>query len=303
MLLNLILTLLLVNPLSNVYFPNKHFFDVNGALLPVRINPENIGVQVTAKRFAVIDAGSGALLFQKDSNLRQPIASITKLMTALVILEKKPVWQKPVQMEKEDETSGAFPHIYRGEEVRFVDLWKSALISSDNNAIKAMIRALELKENEFVGLMNNKARGLGMANTNFTDATGLSEMNFSSAADVAILIHAALQKNEIRESVLQPQYEFAILNSKKKRKIFNTDILVKSFLNDERYGYELIGGKTSYLDEAGYCLGVKISHENHSVIIVVLASATAADRFQDVKAIADWVFSNYRWKEVEEKNQ
>lgn len=296
MLLNLVLTLLLVSPLSNVYFSNKHFFDVNGNAPPARINQENIGVQVTAKRFAVFDVASGALLYQKDSNLRQPIASITKLMTALVVLGKKPDWQMMVKMASADETFGAYPHIYRGEEVRFIDLWKSALVSSDNNAIKAMTRALNLNETEFAALMNDKARALGMINTNFIDATGLSEKNLSTAADVAILVQAAMQKNEIRESVLQPQYEFPILNSNIKRKIYNTDILVKSFLNDKRYGYELIGGKTGYLDEAGYCLGVKISRDNHPIIIVVLDSATTAIRFQDVKAIADWVYSNYRWE-------
>ncbi|MBI5077056.1 D-alanyl-D-alanine carboxypeptidase [Candidatus Falkowbacteria bacterium] len=297
MLLNIILTLLLVNPIGNVYFTNKPVFNVNEKITaPIRINPENIGVKVTAKRWAVIDEASGALLYQRDSNLRQPIASITKLMTAIVILEMKPDWQKLVTMQETDETIGAYPHLYRGEQVRFIDLWKAGLISSDNNAIKAMIRSLDLEADEFVALMNVKARTLNMNNTFFSDAIGLDEKNLSTPIDVALLVQSGMRENEIRESVLEPQYEFKINNTNKKRKIFNTDILVDSFLNRKQYGYELIGGKTGYLEEAGYCLTAIISRENHPLIIVVLNSATMAERFADVKALADWTYGNYQWQ-------
>lgn len=303
--LSLILILILLNPLSNVYQADKLFFDSSVSpssvlnndekSIPIKINPENIGVKVSAKRFVAIDLDSGQLLLQKDSNLRQPIASITKLMTALVMLDQQPNWQLEVTLKKEDETFGAFPHIYRGERVRFIDLWKFALVASDNNSILAMIRALGFSEGEFVELMNKRADELGMALTDFSDPTGLSDKNLSTALDVARLLQAAMQKNEIRESVLQPSYSFKILNSKRKNKVNNTDVLVGSFLNDNQHGYELIGGKTGYLDEAGYCLGVIITRDGHRVLIVVLNSQTISDRFQDVKAIADWIYSNYQW--------
>jgi len=117
-----------------------------------------------------------------------------------------------------------------------------------------------------------------------------------TAQDVARLIHFAMQKNEIRESVLQPSYSFRILNNNKFRKINNTDILLGSFLNDKKHGYELIGGKTGYLFEAGYCLGVEIENNHRAVVIVVLDSPNIGQRFQDVKVIADWVYSNYAWQ-------
>ncbi|MEK7159635.1 MAG: serine hydrolase [Patescibacteria group bacterium] len=303
--LSLILIFILLNPLSNVYPIDKPFFNTTTSPLsvqnnnrkndPIKINPENIGVKVSAKRFAAIDLDSGQLLLQKDSNLRQPIASITKLMTALIILDQKPNWSSEVTMTAGDETVGAFPHIYRGEQVRFIDLWKSALVASDNNSILAMIRNLGLSREEFIQLMNKKADELDMDYTDFSDPTGLSEKNLSTALDVARLLQAAMQKNEIRESVLQPSYSFKILNSKRKNKVNNTDVLVGSFLNDAQHGYELIGGKTGYLEEAGYCLGVMISRDGHKILIVVLNSPSIQDRFQDVKAIADWVYSNYQW--------
>ena len=303
--LSLILIFILLNPLSNVYPVDKPFFDSATLLrsvrnnqkesMPIKINSENIGVKVSAKRFAAIDLASGQLLLQKDSNLRQSIASITKLMTALVILDQKPDWQKEVVLNKDDETIGAFAHIYRGEQVRFIDLWKSALVASDNNSITAMIRALGISRDQFVTLMNRKADELNMDYTDFSDPTGLNERNLSTALDVARLLQNAMQKNEIRESVLQPDYSIKILNSKRKSKINNTDVLVGSFLNDQKHGYELIGGKTGYLDEAGYCLAVIITKDGRPVLIVVLNSASIQDRFQDVKAIADWIYSNYEW--------
>jgi len=295
--LNFILAILLLNPL-NVYYEDKNFFNIaneENAIAPIRINQENVGVKVSAERYLAIDLASGKMLLGKDVNYVQPLASITKLMTALVILDEKPNWQKHVEMKQIDETVGAAPHIYRGEEVKFYDLWKAALISSDNNAIMAMIRGLNMSESEFVEKMNAKAIDLGMSNTHFSDPTGLSVENVSTAIDISRLVHTAIQKNEIKESVLQKKYSFPVLNNKKERNISNTDILIKSFLNNMDYGYELLGGKTGFINEAGYCLGVEISNANREVVIVVLNSASIDQRFQDVKVIADWVFGNYQW--------
>jgi serine-type D-Ala-D-Ala endopeptidase (penicillin-binding protein 7) len=297
MIINLLLTILLLNPLGNVYFADKPFFNISEtkAEAPERINVENIGVEVDADKFVAIDVHSGKLLLQKDSNVKNPIASITKLMTAMVILEQEPDWQMVVEMRQADETYGAQPHIYRGEEVLFIDLWKSALVASDNNSIMSMVRALGFTRDEFILLMNQKAKELGMFNTEFADPTGLNENNLSTALDVAKLVHSSMQKNEIKESVLQGRYKFDILNNKKKRTIYNTDILLSSFLNSKKYGYELIGGKTGFLPEAGYCLSVEVEYEDHPIVVVVLGSSTIEQRFHDVKVIADWVYSNYAW--------
>lgn len=298
MLINILLIFTLLNPVSSALFSGEHFFNIVEAenpTVPERINPSNIGVKVTAERFVAIDVNSGKLLLEKNADEPQAIASITKLMTALVILDQKPNWEKIVRMEKVDETSGAQPHLYRGEEVTFQDLWKTALVASDNNAIMAMIRSLTLSREEFVVLMNKKAQTLAMYHTQFADPTGLDENNLSTAQDIARLSHAAMQKPEIQESVLQGKYEFEISNARKKRTVYNTDILVDSFLNKKSFGYQLIGGKTGYLPEAGYCLAVEIARNENPVIIVVLNSNSISSRFQDVKAISDWVFSNYFW--------
>jgi D-alanyl-D-alanine endopeptidase (penicillin-binding protein 7) len=252
-------------------------------------------VAISAGKAIVVDVASGAILFATKPTIAQPIASITKLMTALLVLDQKPNWKKTVEMAAPDETVGAAPHIYRGEQVTFYDLWKIALVASDNNAIMAMVRALGLTQKEFVELMNDKAHELGLVDTTFTDPTGLDEGNKSSAADVARLLHYALKQNGIREMVLQPDYEFKILNNNKKRKILNTDVLLSSFLNQSAYGYELFGGKTGYTIEAGYCLAVELAQNGHKIIIVVLDSDSLDNRFSDAKVLADWTFSVYKW--------
>ena len=158
MLISLLIILSLLNPVSTTYLADRAFFDVSGDVAltaPERINPENVGVKVSAERYVAIDVNSGKILLQKDVEDAQPIASITKLMTALVVLEQNPNWDQVVEMKKVDETYGAFAHIYRGEEVLFEHLWQAALVTSDNNSIMAMIRALGLTRAEFVEKMND----------------------------------------------------------------------------------------------------------------------------------------------------
>lgn len=289
---------LLVNGTHDFYVDSTSFFPLTEKVefnqAPQKINPDNVGVKITADKYFAVDVESGKVLIEKNSNVRQPMASITKLMTAMVILDQKPDWQKEVIMMPIDETVGAKPHLYRGEEIKFNDLWKAALISSDNNAIMAMVRSLGFSSAEFIKLMNDKAWQLGLHNTIFADPTGLDEGNLSTAHDISKLVFQALKYNEIKESVVRGR-EVIEIENKKDRVIYNTDILIDSFLNNSQYGYELIGGKTGFLPEAGYCLAVQIMNLDHQIMIVVLNSETITTRFQDTKVLADWVFTNYEW--------
>lgn len=302
MLISLLVGLILINPLAGT-MAEPAVVDLNLVERrnpPQRINPENVGLILKAERYAAIDTASGRMLIGHNADEPQAIASITKLATALVILDQKPDWEKRVEMSEQDETVGAYPDIYRGETVLFQDLWYAALVGSDNNAIMAMIRALGFGKNDFVQAMNAKARELKMYNSIFTDPTGLDENNRSTALDVAKLLQSALAREEISRAVLTEEYEFQILESKYKSrdsgKVKNTDILLDSFLNEKQYGYEFLGGKTGFTDEAGYCLGVKTQKDGHEIIAVVLRSNSIKNRFQDIKALTDWVFSNYNWR-------
>src|SRR3989339_719243 len=134
MILRFFLIFLLSTNLNVAFVPSDIFLGEIGKDVerPYKIGLDNIGVEMNSKKFIAVDVGSGQVLFAKDPSAAQSIASITKLMTAIVVLERNPNWQSAVEMIKEDETFGAAPHIYRGERVTFYDLWNAALISSDN---------------------------------------------------------------------------------------------------------------------------------------------------------------------------
>jgi len=235
MLVNVLLVLLFLNPFSSAYPTDRDFFHltkISEIRPPERINVENVGVEVTAEKYVALDVESGKILIQKNVDSVQPIASITKLMTALVILDEVKNWEQLVELSASDETEGAFAHIYRGERVTFNDLWHAALISSDNNSIMAMVRALGLSQEEFVKKMNDKAKTLQMYNTQFTDPTGLSNENQSTALDVSRLLYSTLMQEKIQETVIKNKYTFKILNSNKSRTVTSTDILLDSFLNN-----------------------------------------------------------------------
>jgi len=258
---------------------------------PQRIYTDYLDVKTTAQSIVAVDVQSGKILYQKNPDEVRSIASITKLMTALVFLDYNPGWQKETFVIPSDLRNGSKPHLKANEIITVKDLFHTALVASDNTAIIALTRIAGFSEAQFVQKMNDKAKNLGLADTQFADPTGLDPNNKSSTNDVAKLLNYSLQNEELKKVTTTNSYEFQAKTNTKSRtvKLYNTDRLVNSYL-------DIIGGKTGSLNEAGYCLAVKIKGEsNQEIIIVVLASKSDADRFQDVKAVADWVFANFKW--------
>ena len=220
-----------------------------------------------------------------------PIASITKLMTALVFLDHNPGWQEEFYTIPSDRRNGGIIYLNTGEILTLKDLFYTVLIASDNDAAMALARATGLSEKEFIKQMNDKAQQLGLFNTQFKDPSGLNKGNISTAEEVVKLLNLALANDEIKNVTSKAYYEFEVQGKNKKRlvKLRNTDLLLNSYLN-------VTGGKTGHLEEAGYCLAVKIKGEqNQEIMVIVLGSLTNFDRFQDIKAITDLVFTNYNW--------
>ena len=127
--------------------------------------------------------------------------------------------------------------------------------------------------------------------TVFADPTGLNYNNKSTALEVIKLLQRALAKDDIARATSTSTYQYEVQGKEKKRLVTvkNTDWLVNSYL-------DIVGGKTGHLEKAGWCLAVKIKgEENQEILVVVLDSETNFDRFQDVKAISDFVFTNYKW--------
>ncbi|MFZ5364826.1 MAG: D-alanyl-D-alanine carboxypeptidase family protein [Patescibacteria group bacterium] len=287
--------ILLLNPIAAPAAPNIFNFSVQESG-PQKIQNGNMGVKLTASNFIAKDVESGAILYSSGENEQTPLASLTKLMTALVFSDTNPEWQSQIELTQKDETDGAYPHVYRGEKVTIENLFNSMLISSDNNSAEALVRSTGLSSEKFVERMNMLAANNDLKQTHFVDPTGLSAENVSSAADVARLLELAVLNDDIRKALSHKTYSFDILNSNKIRKIYTTNQLLDSFLNSEKSGYAIIGGKTGFLPEAGGCLAVMIEKDGRRIISVVLGSSNYDTRFQDTKALVDWVFLNYQWE-------
>lgn len=261
---------------------------------PQRIANNSLGLKTTAKSILIVDDGSGAILYEKNSQAGLPMASLTKLMTALAVLDAKPDWEKTMMITEEDEREGNLVYLLPGDEVKIKDAFNLMLVASSNEAAAALARSFSI--GSFTALMNQKARELEMMDSYFSDPTGLDPANVSSAKDLLKLAQAAFDRPEIISAVTQESYSFNILNKKRKVSAESTDRLLDSFLNSG--DYQILGAKTGYLTDAGYCLLLKIKLAGgQSLTLALLGAKTIPDRWQEAKGLVDWVERNYVWPE------
>jgi D-alanyl-D-alanine carboxypeptidase len=249
-------------------------------------------IEVSAYSAAVFDIKDKMFIFEKNSNDRLRIASITKLMTALVFLDNNPGWDQIYEIKREDRRDGGKIYLYLGDKVTVKNLFYAMLVGSDNSATIALAHAAGLSEEDFVIKMNEKAKELGLLQTRFVDPVGLSNSNVSTAREVALLAQAALARDEINQAVATEKTEFSTVAGVPKT-IESTDALLNNFPDDN---IKLIGGKTGYTDLAGYCFVAKFIDANqHEIISVVLNTPSEADRFQQTAKLVRWIFSSYEW--------
>ncbi len=298
MILDIILSLIIMPALWQAHFNFDGFLNLHNPATvnqdlagPQRVYTDYLDIEITARSAMAVDVQSGKVLYKKNPEEILPMASITKLMTALVFLDHNPGWQKEWSTIPADRRNGGIIYLNTGEILTLDNLFKTALIVSDNDSAMALSRASGLGAEEFISQMNIKAKQIGMSSAQFADPTGLKVANKGTVGDVIKLLNFALHNETIAKTTSTAYYEFEVQGPEKKRtvKLRNTDSLLKGYLT-------IMGGKTGSLDEAGYNLTVKIKGENdQEILVVTLGSETNFERFQDVKAIADWVFSNYKW--------
>lgn len=260
---------------------------------PVKLVSESMGVVTSAQSAIVVDRASQAVLFEKNVNDPRAIGSITKLMTAYVFLQGHPDLNAPATLTQEDIRWGAEIHLSVGETVTVRDLLKASLVGSDNSSTAALARLSGLSMGDFVARMNETAAEFGMQATTFDDATGLSSKNVSVVTDLAIMFDRILEDETIADMT---QLSTITITGTSGRAYFveSTDELLGTFV--DQAPYDILGGKTGYLPEAGYCLGTIFSHKDGGeVIVVVLGSETKESRFQDVKSLAVWAYKTFGW--------
>jgi D-alanyl-D-alanine endopeptidase (penicillin-binding protein 7) len=256
---------------------------------PARAYHVNLGIKSGAA--LVIDQDSGELLFGKNEDQVLPIASITKLMTAIVILDSGVPLFETVSIERADidRYKGSRSSLSVGMEFTRSDLLKLALMASENRAASALARTFPGGKEVFVDAMNRKAQLLGMSSTRFVDGTGLHPGNVATAEDLARLVAAAHEYPLIREFTTADSFSVEVQNTRRYRvlRFVNSNRLVRSS------SWEIGLSKTGYISEAGRCLVMQARIADRPLIIVLLDSWGKLTRIGDANRIKRWLESDY----------
>lgn len=253
-----------------------------------------LGVATTARASIVVDVASGQSLYEQNAHQPYPIASLTKLMTAMVFLDQEGDLDQEVVIISEDESRESKEIFPPNEKLRQRDLLSALLIGSVNTAGNTIARIYPGGRVAFVEAMNHKARDMGLEEAFFADPTGLDPHNHATAQDVARMLETALTYPEIRRVAHQERIVIHGRALNKDYTVKTTNLLLGSFLHQAPY--EVIGAKTGSLPEAGFCLAQATRDgQGHEVIAVVLGSENHFERFQDVKALTFWAFDAHAW--------
>ncbi|MFA6909061.1 MAG: serine hydrolase [Patescibacteria group bacterium] len=237
----------------------------------------------------VVDPASGAVLWQRQADIQRPIASLTKMMTALRAYELDHTFSGEVTITAEDNLpriDNRLP-VSPGETVLRADLVSATLIASMNNAAQALARSTSLPVDDFVVSMNEYARELGMHDSYFTDVTGLDPQNTSTVRDIARMARVVMRTPALRDRVGQENYELTTVHAQRRIFFRSTNTLLSDADIDVQ------GVKTGYLDEAGFTFAAWFTEGERDVLVVLLGEPTSASRFADAKRLGRWALDDF----------
>jgi D-alanyl-D-alanine endopeptidase (penicillin-binding protein 7) len=274
----------------HVYSMHKHPSAVR-AVIPAKPSYGQLaGLHMTADELAlkssvalVIDQDSREVLLSKNDSAVLPIASITKLMTGVLISEAKLPMDEQITITQEDVDTEkhSSSRLKVGTTLSRNELLQLALMSSENRAAHALGRTYPGGLGKFVELMNTKAQQLGMKDTHYVEPTGLSSKNQSSAHDLATLVTFAYDDSMLRDYTTTPERMVAIGN--RTLQFNNTNRLVK------RSDWDIGLQKTGYISEAGQCLVMQARIAGRKLIMVFLDSAGKLSRIADAERVRHWL--------------
>jgi D-alanyl-D-alanine endopeptidase (penicillin-binding protein 7) len=260
---------------------------------PVAVYKKDGSPNIQAQAAVVVDLSSGEELLAKNADDVRPIASISKLMATLVIVDKGLDLDGITTMQDDDRkiaSGGARSRLPVGMQFTNRDLLHAALMASDNRAVPALGRAVGWTPAELVSQMNAKAKALGLKNTHFEDPVGLSPGNTSTARDLVGLLRAA-SKNTLLTEITQKKTYVAHPVGKPGWTIeyANTDVIARGGR------FEVLTGKTGYTDLALYCLAIAVKMlTDRPVAMVFLGAVGKMTRFGDFSRVAQWLVER-RW--------
>jgi D-alanyl-D-alanine carboxypeptidase len=239
-----------------------------------------INCDLSARSGIAVNLDTQQELCSKQPDQVASIASITKLVSALVFLDNNPGWDTIYRIKHDDRREGGRIYLFSGDEITAKDLFYNALVASDNTAIIGLVNLTNMTEKEFTNKMNEKVKSLGLRQTVFVEPTGLSSYNRSTAREVAKFAKVALSKPEIKQAVLSTKYKFTTKQGKIKS-VYSTGQLLASQL----HGFQYLGGKTGYLIDSGYCFVGLFNKGEQQVITVILGADSKQARFSQTEEI------------------
>jgi serine-type D-Ala-D-Ala endopeptidase (penicillin-binding protein 7) len=231
----------------------------------------------------VLDTTHSSVLYSRHADVALPIASITKLMTALVVTDAAQPLDEMLEVSADDRslTRASFSRLAPGTRLSRGDLMHLALMASENRAAHALARTYPGGVDACVSAMNAKARELGMTSTRFVEPTGLSDENVASPEDLSKLVIAAAAVPAIREYSTDGDY--AVTVGRHEVRFRNTDSLVS------KPDWNIVVQKTGYIHEAGRCLVMQTVIQDRTVVIVLLNSFGKRTRVADARRVRRWV--------------
>lgn len=236
---------------------------------------------IDAKGAVLLELKTGTTIFEQNADEKLFPASTTKLMTALVVLEKaNPEDIVTVKKEALDglPEMGSSVFLIPGEQMPLMDMLKYLLVSSGNDAANALAMHIAGTMDDFVAMMNSKAQSLGCTNTNFTNAHGLhNENHYTTARDLSLIATAAIENKTIAEIVAMPQVKVAATNKHNAQTFTTTNHLISKIKDGSYYYPDAIGIKTGFTTPAGYCLTAAAVKGELTYLSVVMGAAKRED--------------------------
>ena len=247
--------------------------DATGALVP----------DIRAAAAIIFDPETGQILWEENAQDKRSIASITKVMTALVFLEDSPDLTQQITVERGDVYAASTTYLRSNDRITLDDVLHLTLIASDNAAARVLARVSHGGTAPFIERMNEKAVELGLESTTFTDPSGLNPANISSAYDLSRLISFASANETIAPIMRTAAY--TARTSRRSINIRSTNHLVRGGEID------VLGGKTGFITKAGYCLAtlLRLPQSNHQVAVVVLGAGSNNGRFWETRHLFNWL--------------
>lgn len=237
-------------------------------------------LQITAKSVLAYDLSTDAVLFEKNSKEKLPIASLTKIMTGVVALENESLNKKIKITKRASEIGEDAMGLSEGEVLSFENLLYGLMLHSGNDAAEAIAQASPFGRENFVYLMNKKAENLGLSSTHFTNPTGLEGdgKQYSTAYDLLVITRYALQNPDFARVVATSEYEIPYTRENKAFSLFSETNLLTTYPGVK-------GVKTGYTDEAGLCLVTYLEYKGHKIIVILLSSE---NRRREMTEILDY---------------